>query len=160
VSNSTFFHNIATGGTGAAGGGLNLFHGGTLSVSSCTFSENQAGYDQNGNPVSGEGYGGGISISYDVVATIRHSTFSGNKAFLFGGGFFNFQATLTVTNSTFFGTSATSNAGGGIYGGGLGGTNVGLTIIAGNTAPAGPDISGGVVNGRVTSNGYNLIGDT
>lgn len=152
VNNSTFLHNSATGLTFSAGGGICSFTGGTLTVSNSTFSDNQAGYDQTGQPGSGRGDGGGISVVTGVQAEVSNSTFSGNKAFTFGGGIFQFQATLTVTNSTLSGNSATINKGGGIYGPG---SKVKNTIIAGNTAPEGPDFAGGV-----TSEGYNLIGNT
>src|SRR4051812_8677379 len=63
VNNSSFSHNSATGLAFSAGGGICSFDGGTLTVSNSTFSDNQAGYDQAGQPSSGRGDGGGISVS-------------------------------------------------------------------------------------------------
>jgi PKD domain len=157
VDSSTFSHNSASGLTFSAGGGIDVYPGGRLTVSNSTFSDNQAGYDAAGVYVSGSGgYGGGISISdnYAANATIINSTFSGNRSFNYGGGMFQIRSTVTVTSSTFFGNSATTNAGGGIWVGDVGLT-IGNTIIAGNTGPAGPNVLG-----PVTSNGYNLIANT
>lgn len=146
VNNSTFFRNAAFGGEFAAGGGINSFpnieiNGDTtnsdssLTVSNSTFSENQAGYNVAGEYVGGGGYGGGLGVGHGSTAEINNSTFSGNRAFTVGGGVLLIQSTLTIGN----------------------------TIIAGNTtddgkSDDGPDIFG--VFGPVTSNGYNLIGNT
>jgi hypothetical protein len=161
VSDSTFSDNYVFGLSLSTGGGIDNNVGGTLTVSSSTFSGNQAGYNQAGQTFSGDGgYGGAIGegdASALSTITVSDSTFFGNRALLYGGGIFNFQDTLTVTSCTLSGNSAATGGGGGIYVGHVGFTGlfVGNTIIAGNTGPSGPDVLG-----RVTSNGYNLIGST
>jgi hypothetical protein len=70
--------------------------------------------------------GGGIFNQTEETATVTNSTFSGNSASIGGGGIQNFSGTLILVN----------------------------TIIAGNSAPQGPDVSE-----PVTSLGYNLIGN-
>jgi len=148
---------LGTAGSGGAGGGLDTFAGGSMTVTNSTISDNLAGYDPQTSQASG--YGGGLCVSYGAVATVTNCTIAGNSADLYGGGIFQYLATLSVINSTISGNSAT-NGGGGIWVGGLG-LSVGNTIIAGNTAPAGPFPAGPDVAARpVTSNGYNLIGNT
>ncbi len=142
---------LGTTGSGGAGGGLDTFLGGSMTVTNSTISDNVAGYDPQTSQASG--YGGGLSVSDGAVATLINCTIAGNSADLYGGGIFQFEATLTLTNCTISSNSATIG-GGGIWAGGLG-LSVGNTIIAGNTAPAGPDVSA-----TVTSDGYNLIGNT
>ncbi len=107
--------------------------------------------------------GGGI---YMVEGIINNSTISGNHATEAGGGFVAVPTGATVSNSTITGNSALV-AGGGYIGfdegsypsggsgpdvrGGLGFRN---SILAGNSAPNGPDC-----RGELSSEGYNLIGD-
>ncbi len=97
--------------------------------------------------------GGGIFNVAGSTVTITNSTISGNTTSLGGGGIVNF-GTLTITNSTVSSNSA-GFGGGGIFN--VAGSTVSLrnTIIALNTAPSGPDFSG-----ALTSQGYNLIGNT
>ncbi len=64
--------------------------------------------------------GGGI-VNNAGTLTITNSTFSGNSATNVGGGIVNNAGTLTITNSTFSGNSAT-NGGGGIFSSGAAGT--------------------------------------
>jgi hypothetical protein len=81
------------------GGGI-LNNGGTLTVSSSTFSANTARFD-----------GGGVA-NESGTATVSNSTLSANSAsYGFGGGIYN-SGILTVTNSTL---SANTGGGGGIY---------------------------------------------
>jgi hypothetical protein len=96
--------------------------------------------------------------------TVTNSTFSGNSAtgiFNGGGGLFNLgglagAGTLTLTNSTITGNSVTgtSSSGGGLATAGAGAAALQNTIVALNTAAAGPDCAG-----AVTSQGHNLVGD-
>jgi predicted outer membrane repeat protein len=98
------------------GGAIYNFPGGTLTVSTSTFSGN-GGY-----------YIGGGGIENRGTATVSNSTFSGNNT-KFGGGIENFGA-LTVSNSTFSGNSAWAH-GGGIWSSGT--VTLKNTIVAGNT---------------------------
>jgi hypothetical protein len=103
------------------GGGIYTF--GTLSVTNCTFSNNSA--------VGG----GGLGTEPGSTVTVTNCTFSGNSAD-YGGGIINY-ATMTVTNSTVYG----SPFGGGIDND-IGGTmTVTNCTISGNSA----DMDGGGV---------------
>lgn len=105
-------------------------HGGIVTVSHSTFSDNRASggggggiYNNNGTLIVShstfvrnrtDGGGGGIFNDDDGRLTVSNSSFSGNSASS-GGGIANDTAsTLTVSNSTFTGNSA-STSGGGIY---------------------------------------------
>jgi hypothetical protein len=169
VANSTLSGNSATAGGGVAapnvtltdstlsgnsavgGGGGAIAHGsGTLTVTGSTLSGNSAA-------LGGALINSGMGV-LSVTATITDSTLSGNSAGS-GGAIYNSfgsgtgSATVTITSCTLSGNSA--NQGGGIYNaGGPASTTARNTILAGNTAPGSPDISG-VLN----SQGHNLIGD-
>ena len=137
VTNTTFSGNSAS----EFGGGIDNEFDDTATVTNCTFS---------GNSASGNAGGG---IENEGMLTVTNSTFSGNSAFDGGGIDTETQfLTATVTNSTFSGNSASDFAGG-IYAE-TGGLTLANTIIAGNSAPQGPDFAG-----FVTSLGYNLIGN-
>lgn len=126
------------------------------------------------------GNGGGILTS--GILTVTDSTIAGNNA-EDGGGIFS-DSMLTVTNSTISDNSSDGKGGGifvlqgpdtqvaitfcTIYGNRAGSTGGGIyndarnkqfvmsnSIVASNTAVAGPDIVG-----PLTSNGYNLVQDT
>ena len=149
-----------TGGSAYDGGGI-LSYGGTLTVTNSTVSGNSASWD-----------GGGIRSSGTL--TITNSTVSGNSADERGGGICNSSGTLTVTNSTISGNSAdggggiygtstvisstvsgnSANDGGGIYSEWGSPSTVTNSILAGNAAPAAPDISDAMAEGS----DYNLIG--
>src|SRR5262245_56797294 len=140
---------------------------GPLILSDCTFSNNTAG--NNGGAIDSPGValtiqnttfsgnssgagGGALSIGSGTVSIVN-STISGNSAATFGGGInSNFSATFNLTNVTIDGNSA------GMRGGGISSVapfNLANTIVANNSAPAGPDVFGLVI-----SQDYNLIQDT
>jgi hypothetical protein len=144
-----------------AGGGI--FNGnadGTavLTISNSTVSDNYAVFGIGGGIANGvynfyhhESVPGGTVI-------LSNSTVSGNLSSLAGGGISNsFGGMLMVTNSTIAGNhvgeSGDQSEGGGIF------SDNGLvmrnTILAGNSAQYGPDLSG-----ILTSSGYNLFGNT
>jgi hypothetical protein len=170
VTDSTFSGNVAGGG-GSTGGGA-IYNGGTLTVTDSLFADNQAvgpatggGAIENGltmtvtgctfqdNIARGAGGPSGGAVANFSAATIGESTFSGNSAGG-GGGIANVRL-LTLGNCTLSGNSA--SVGGGLYNssGDVSGTVMILnTLIAQNTAPSSPDVSG-----RVQSQGYNLIGN-
>jgi hypothetical protein len=169
VSSCTFTGNSAPGGEGgaivngatltltnsilygnSAGSGGGIANGGTATVINSTLANNSAGS------------GGGIQNS--GILTLTNSTLYNNQATNGNGGgianfgFNNFPGTLTLTNSTLSSNSANNGSGGGIYqpvGGGSPNPSIANSIIAGNAAMSGPD-----VYGAVTSQGYNLIGNT
>jgi hypothetical protein len=124
------------------GGGIKNV--GTLTVTDSTLSGNSAG-----TPFLGGGGGGIFNVG---TLTVSNNTLSGNFAGL-GGGIYNKSVgTVTVRNSTLSGNSA-SFTGGGIYN--LGTVTLQSTIVAGDTAPNGPDIFGALT----TDSAYNLVGD-
>src|ERR1035437_7396101 len=85
-----------------------------------------------------DGYGasvGGGGIRNRGTLTVTDSTFSGNSASEFyGGGIYNAGGTLTVTNSTFSGNSASA---GGAIGGGGGLVTVTNSTFSGNSSSDG-----------------------
>jgi hypothetical protein len=149
VTNSTISGNEANNGGGVA----NFFSRfparsyGVLTVVNSTIAGNAA-----------SGFGGGV----DNVGTltVTNSTISGNTA-AFGSGIANFDGTATVLNST-ISSNAAAYSGGGVFNRFLSsGATLTLTrtLIAGNTAPTGPEI----VNdsspiATITADNNNLFG--
>jgi CSLREA domain-containing protein len=86
----------------------------------------------------------GAGIFNNGTLTVTNSTFSGNSATSAGGGIFSLGGTTTVTNSTFSGNSA-NFAGGGIasFGGTLTVTN---STFSGNSATSSAGAGGGIAN--------------
>jgi LPXTG-site transpeptidase (sortase) family protein len=102
ITGSTLSGNSTAVANGQGGG---IYNAGALTVTDCTFSGN----------VASEGWlnhgGGGIYNS--GTGTVKGSTFTLNRGF-YGGGIENSStATLAITNTTFFGNTATD--GGGIF---------------------------------------------
>lgn len=166
---------IAEGKIGSGGGG-GIANGGALFLGGVTLSGNTASN------------GGGIYNNFGTLV-ISHSTLSGNSVSSAiiagsGGGIFNQGGVVTIDSSTISGNSAigpggNSDSGGGIItnvgmvtidnstisgnsgdiGGGIrnvnGGTVLAMSsLIALNTSANGPDM-----NGPLTSDGFNLIGN-
>jgi hypothetical protein len=99
----------------------------------------------------GSSYGGGVHAD-SALLEISRSTLNRNRAGA-GGALWlrRLDSDSRIINSTLAGNSAS------IQGGGIDSAPVlalGSTIVAGNTAPAGPDI-----NGPIESLDYNLIGN-
>jgi hypothetical protein len=99
-----------TGGTGQ-GGGLYV-NGGSLTIASSTIASNQ-GTGGAGGAGRGSGAGQGGGLYNNATLTVSNSTLSGNSATHYGGGIYNYSGTLTVSNSTLSGNTAYS--GGGIF---------------------------------------------
>ncbi len=141
VTNCTFSGNHAD--TGGA-----IRNGATMTATGCTFSGN-----------SGNINAGAIQNGPNLL-TLKSSTFSGNSTTGSSangngnGGALRSGGNLTVTSCTFFGNSA-SVFGGGIYINTGGAPSLSNTIVAGNSAPTGPDI-----NGIFTTGDYNLVQNT
>ncbi|BCW92568.1 MAG: hypothetical protein KatS3mg007_0462 [Thermoanaerobaculum sp.] len=96
----------------------------------------------------------GAGIANVGTLTVTNSTFSGNSASSEGGGIWNAGA-LNVTNSTFSGNSA-ANAGGGIVNGGT--LNVTNSTFSGNSAT---NLGGGIANaGTLTVAASNFYTNT
>jgi len=124
LNNDVLSNNDAVGSVGnvGSGGAISNRDGGTLSVSDCTFSGNQA----QGGSSGGNGYGGAL---YNLAsATVTDCVFTANQAvggdggvatnkqsFIGlgqGGAIGNFAGNLTLTNSTFTGNEATGGKSG------------------------------------------------
>ncbi len=169
---------VTNGNTSTSSGG-GIRNAGTLALKSVALAGNAATLGGNG----------GVIFNNFGTLTITDSTISGNSVSstiaASGGGIFNSGGGVTIVNSTLSGNSAVgpggnSDSGGGIFsnvgtvalvnstiagnsgdlGGGVRGLNGAVitarnTIIALNTSGNGPD-----VNGPLTSQGFNLIGNT
>jgi len=127
---------VISGNTAANGGGI--YNLGTLTVLNSTISGNTA-----------SGIAGGLANG-NGSAEIVNSTISGNTASN-GGGLYNVFGATRLTNTTITSNVATVD-GGGIAGGQ---PQAGNSIIQGNSAPNGPDLSA-----TITPQGPNLIGGT
>ena len=160
LSNST-----VSGNTASEGGGI-LNSGGTLILSNSTVSGNTASYD-----------GGGIVINnFENVLTLTNSTVSGNSASHDGGGIF-IQSAISngfphivqadLTFSTIYGNRASAGSDIAVedvvYSTGqemkpsskqISQVKISNSIVAGDPAHQGPDISGTLI-----SYGYNLFQD-
>jgi CSLREA domain-containing protein len=159
ITNSTFYNNSAE----SEGGGITNLGNGTLTITNTTFYGNSA---ESGGGIANTGaltianstfygnsaeFGGGIANT--GALTITNSTFYGNFASFSGGGIAN-TGTLIIANSTLSGNSA-NRIGGGIDSGETQQQLIILsTLIAGNEAAEGANVSG-----SVASLGNNLIGD-
>jgi hypothetical protein len=173
ITSCTFDHNHAQGGSGnRSGAGANIFGvgaaeggaidnlatatdgyigSGTLTVSNCTFTANQAvGGAGNSGPEAGFAFGGGVSNGLRAAGTIADSTFTGNQAIgaagpvggngaaARGGGVANsLGATLTLSNCILISNQATGGAGGN---GGAGGTGLGGGVF--NDGPSSAPYAG------------------
>ena len=125
ITNSTLSDNSApSGGHGGAIYSASGSVGPTLTISNSTFSGNTSPED------------GGAIYNHGVPLTITGSTFSNNSGYG-GGGVYSdaTSGTISVSNSTFSGNSASLGSGGGIL------TNSSLTLtnstFSGNSAPVG-----------------------
>ena len=133
----TLTNSAVSGNTSASSGGGIFVNGGTVQITGSTIS---------GNTLSARGAG----IFNDGTLTLTNSTVSGNIAASQGngGGIDNdFGGVLSLVNGTM-----TRNSPDGLFNHARGSAAIRDTIIAGN--------SGLDINGAVTSNGNNLLGDT
>jgi hypothetical protein len=149
ISNCTVSSNVAD----VAGGGIySLF--GTATITNCTISHNLArGSDALGGGIHAKEAFGGFAII--------NSTISDNRASGGGGGVSHTNVGLsgpvTFTNCTVADNESLHDNGGGVFNNG-GTINVRNTIIARNVV--GVTKSGTDFYGNLTSQGYNLIGNT
>jgi len=172
---------------GGRGGGLFNDDNGTLTLTNSTISGNST--SSNGGGVFNDSYLGPQRRFYGTV-TLTNSTVYGNSAAGGGGGLHNL-ARLFLTNSTVSGNMTAGNGGGvdtpygtitltnsTVTGNRSGGTGGGVhmdsqslyessiltldrTLVSGNTAPAGPEISntpGAYGSATVIANNFNLLG--
>src|SRR4051812_30134194 len=135
VVDSTFHNN------GAFRGGAILNREGDVNVTGSTFSGNVSST------------AGGAIANADGAVSLVNSTLVSNSALDEGGAIQNFGS-LSVRNSTIAGNSAASS--GGIFTAEF--TALRATLVAGNTAPSGPDL-GSYQRGDTVTEGGNLIGN-
>ena len=127
--------------SGVFGGGVFNNPFSTAYFTDCTISGNSSNYDGGGV----DNYGG---------AYFANCTIYGNSVTRqFGGGVSNHGGTATFSDCTISGNSAPT--GGGLYSAVAMDTTITNSIIALNVATTAPDVDGGV-----TSDGHNLIGQT
>jgi hypothetical protein len=128
------------------GGGI--FSDGPLTITDSTISGNMSTADE----------GGGIFIENGAL-TIVNSTISGNAASSSGGGIFNNPPVGSANSVRILNSTITANSGS--AGGGVATFDPGVialrnTVLAGNSGQSGsPD-----ANGTLSSEGFDLIGDT
>lgn len=166
LSNSTISGNSADQGVG--GGIFN--DAGSLTVSNCTISGNSSWYGAgistnwwtagsatvtitnstvSGNSATTEG--GGIHNDLGTALAIINTTVSGNSAYYDAGGIYN-AATLTMTNSTLSGNSASQ--GGGILN--YGRLTMSNSTLSGNSAGGHPIVYGDGLGGGISNGSQNL----
>jgi predicted outer membrane repeat protein len=126
VSNCNLSGNSVTN----VGGGI--YNNGTLTVTDSTFSNNSAQ-----GPVIGNGAG----IYNYYALSVSGSTFTGNSAYYGGGIYDTGVSTTTISNSTFYDNSATTEDGGGAYFSGTITVSISNTTFSGNSAA---DDGGGI----------------
>lgn len=128
-----------------SGDGAGIFNFGSINVQNSTISRN--------NTTSGAG--GGLCQAPGAMTVFRNTTVSGNNAANGGGGLYSVGVGLSITNCTFaYNTS--------VFAGGLWlasfGNSIKNTIIAQNSGASLHDIY--CIEQVITSQGYNIIGDT
>ncbi|MGO9507244.1 MAG: choice-of-anchor D domain-containing protein [Mycobacterium sp.] len=139
LNNLTIAHGSGGGFGSPADEGGAILNSGTLTVTNCTLSDNNALGSSNGgaiyndgtltvtnstlsgnSTVYGNGGGGGGAICNDGgTLTVNNSILSNNSADEGGGGAISSACMLTVTNSTLSGNSVSNGSGGGIFAGGM-----------------------------------------
>jgi hypothetical protein len=140
VENSTFTGNSADGNAGYGGA---IYNSGTTLITNSVITGNSA--EQQAGAISNHG-----SLS------LINSTISGNTAQNQGGGLVGAENSTTVLTNSTVTANSTNGTGGGIQQFGVGVVTLSNTIVAGNSAAgSGPDLAG-----MITSNDYNLVGDT
>ena len=159
-------------GSYGGGAGMQLRSYGTLEVIDSVVSNNRhVAVQINGPRFTTSGGGIFVDGSAGGDISVINTTIAGNVAENGrGGGIYNSSTQLRVTNSTITGNvsefkesrpeDSYNNGGGGIFntsppGFGQAITTIQNSIVAGNTGPTGPDVTGTFV-----SNGYNIVGNT
>ncbi|GAA5149458.1 hypothetical protein GCM10023213_47190 [Prosthecobacter algae] len=144
LENCWFTGNSVTGNGGAVSMGT---AGGNVVMQGCTFTDNTATFR-------------GGAVCYEsgfLQQQVIQCTFSGNRAGSRGGGLYDAGVQIKISQSTFTGNEAASLRGGGVVVENCrDGATVDNCIIAGNRAPASPDLV--VENSTFTRTGANVIG--
>jgi hypothetical protein len=141
VTSSTISNNSAD----SSGGGIFSYAVGNVTVTDSTISGNRT---YNGN-------GGGLYSRLSDV-TMTGSTLSGNRTYNGnGGGLYVFDAASAMRHSTITGNQSGASGGGAFIAGGT--LTLDHTILAGNYAALGPDLTGLI--GSTFDVRFSLIGD-
>ncbi|MGB7068167.1 MAG: BACON domain-containing carbohydrate-binding protein [Pyrinomonadaceae bacterium] len=167
--------------TGAAGGaagaasisGLTLSNStgdgirnaGTLNLSETAITQNQFGINNSGvlrvtrSLIHGNSKSG-MLLAAETDANISNTTITNNASPNNGGGINSASGNVTLNNVTISHNSAVLNGGGIYYNNSVDGVFVRNTIVAENSAAAGPDIfsATGAPPAKFISRGHNLIG--
>ena len=155
------------------GDGAGVYNYDNAYVTNCTFDHDDAGSRSNGGGFYNNGYGvvtgstfnndhgvygGGLYYDSNSSGSLTNCTVAANAADATGGGLFVTYAAgqINVISSTFTGNSAGSSGGGMEIDNAI---SIQNTIVAGNTAPEGPDFYSTHFD-AVNSLGDNLIGNT
>lgn len=157
---------IANGQPGSYGAGIYVQTNGTLNLIASTLTGNISndsggGLANNGTVVirdcaiaGNSAVSGGGLYNYEGLLNVVDSTIAQNTASS-GAGFYNYSTFAGLVNTTVSGNAAAA-AGGGIVNIAGSETRLRNTIVAGNTAAiVGPDLFG-----ALTSQGFNLVGDS
>ena len=163
----------AAGGAAGTGSGPTAGNNGTAGATGGAGSLGAVGSNGVNGPTSFRGPGGGL-VAISSTITVDGSTLTGNTA-QGGGGAAGIFSTMTITNSTVSGNTSTDQGGGvlgalttlniasstvagntaTVQGGGVVGVaSIRAAIVAGNSAPTGPDCMAIAATG-----GDNLIGN-
>jgi hypothetical protein len=147
ITGSTFRDNSTTNVNFGLGGAITTWNGADVTLSTSTLERNVAQY-------GGAIYNGSITSTIVIEA---NTEFIINTA-TFGGGIYNYDGTLTVSNSTLSGNSA--NFGGGIWSNGT--LTVTNSILSSNFAQVGGGIEGSgnvtVSNSTLSANSASGVG--
>lgn len=134
--------NSVTSGSGGAVGTDSI--SGPIIMQGCTFTDNSATFR-----------GGAVSLEAGFFQhQVTQCTFSGNRCGSRGGGLYVANYDVKISQSTFTGNEATGTRGGGVVFSGSAALD--NCIIAGNRAPASPDLV--MDSGTITRTGVNIIG--
>lgn len=126
-------------GSASAGGAILVQSSATLIANRCSFLNNTAFN------------GGAIASNPGSALTFSNCTFDNNHASADGGAIYSFD-NMNLANATI--TNNTAGAIGGALRNAGGAFNIRNSIVAGNTAPSGPDCD------AINSLGFNLIGNS
>jgi hypothetical protein len=151
--------------------GAGVYSEASTTITHTTIADNVAKF---GTAHAVELSGGGVNFYTPMTPSpapkdrITDSTITGNvisattaiSSTMYGGGVYDHEAALTITDATIAGNTVGSGgtatiAGGGLYADGVT-PHLAMTILANDSAPSAAD--GKACAGTVSSNGYNLLG--
>jgi hypothetical protein len=103
------------------------------------------------------GWGGGVDVDDKTNLAVTNSTLSGNRAERYGGGLYSMLGSrVTMTNSTVSRNSAIQRGGG--MATGCATIKLSRTLVSGNTAPKGAEVSTAEEGCQVATLSFNLYG--